>query len=133
MHDAKILQADYFLLAHENPLELSGTVIDGRKAIARRYRDKYANMVADLGGSVSVAEAMLVRRAAVLAMVCEEQELAYLDGKALDVDTFNRTINPLVKCLDRLGYKRNARNVTPDAKPGSAWAGLVLDAEGQAE
>lgn len=130
MEDTKTLQADHFLLAHENPLELSGTVIDGRRATARRYRDKCANMVVDLGGSVSVAEAMLVRRAAVLAMLCEEHELAYLEGKPLDVETFNRAVNPLVKVLDRLGYRRNARNITPDAKPGSAWAGMVLDAEG---
>jgi hypothetical protein len=94
--------------------------VDGRSAWMRRLRDLIADAVSDLGGEdlVSSAEAILVRRAAMLTLQCElmERNWAENDGvaSAKQIEVYQRTSNSLRRLLETLGLKRRAREVTPD-------------------
>jgi hypothetical protein len=127
------LQARDFLIAPNNPLIIAGKTIDGRSTFAIRYRSLCSEMASDLGGSVSISQVALIRRAAMLMMECEKFEYRSAMGETIDHERYGKVITPLTKILGMLGLTRQARNVTPTDKPGSAWAGLVIDAEGQAD
>lgn len=113
MQDVARVEASSFLLANENPLEINGRFIDGRSRVARSYRNRCFAIAADLGGTVSVTQAMLIRRACILAEMAEKYEAQYLETGDVDIDRYNRIVNPLTKVLDRLGYKRQLKDITP--------------------
>jgi len=90
--------------------------VDGRSALARRYRDVLNAYVADLGGDdrITEAERTLCRRAASLVVMAEvaEAELAR-DGKT-DTEEYVRIVNALGRVLGRIGIERRPRDITPD-------------------
>ena len=91
--------------------------IDQRSRPARRWRDIFDQITADLGGDLSMAQTQLVRRAATIAVQCELIEVAMATGDPIDINTLNtygQMSDRLGRCLQRLGIKREPRNVTPD-------------------
>jgi hypothetical protein len=90
---------------------LPGT--DGRSAIARRWRDIAQALASDLGGDPSEAQALIARRAASLAVWCEQCEAGLAQGGALDIMQFTTATNALRRLLADLGLERRAREITP--------------------
>jgi hypothetical protein len=87
--------------------------VDGRSAIARRYRDILAQLVSDLGGDPSEAQTIIVRRATTLAVWCEQAEGEAASGKPLDIGEYTTATNTLRRLLNDLGLERRMRDITP--------------------
>lgn len=99
----------------------NGTVlladVDGRTKWARRARDVFAELTADLGRDPSEAELALAKRAACLVTELERRESAMAQaGKAdpADLDLYLRGMGALGRCLKAIGIKRSARPLSPD-------------------
>jgi hypothetical protein len=89
--------------------------VDGRSAIARRYRDLVAEHSSDLGGTgvLSEAQRQMIRRAASLACWCEAIESKLADGEDIDIGPYTTATNALRRVLVDLGLERRAKDITP--------------------
>jgi hypothetical protein len=85
---------------------------DGRSALARRYKDLLAEMIRDMGGDPTAAQAAIARRAATLCVWCEQSEAAMAAGDEIDIGTFATTANAMRRLLVDLGLERKARDIT---------------------
>ena len=87
--------------------------VDGRSAEARRFRDIFAEIVSDLGGSDALSEAQrqLARRATLMSVQAELMEADSLTGKPLDLDAYGALSDRLGRCFNRLGVKRVSKVV----------------------
>lgn len=92
--------------------------IDGRSAIARRYKDIIAAHVSDLGGADHLSEAQLtlIRRVATLTVVLEQMDSEFAienEVKDRDFELYQRGSNTLRRLLETLGTTkgRKARTV----------------------
>ncbi|MHC2792591.1 hypothetical protein ACVINZ_001603 [Mesorhizobium jarvisii] len=97
--------------------------LDGRSALARRYRDLVAAFSADLGDDLTEAQRQLVRRAASISVWSEEQERRVISGDDLDAGPLITAANTLRRLLSDLGIKRAV--VTP-AAPKPKTQGCVI-------
>ena len=88
--------------------------IDGRSALARRYRDILADLISDMGGDVSAAKMMICRRAATISVWCEQAEAEMAAGEEIDIAEFGTAANALRRLLADLGLERKAKDITPD-------------------
>lgn len=90
--------------------------LDGevRSKASRRFRDLFYAIASDLGGMehLSTGQMQLARRAAMISVTCEEMEQASVSGKEFDVNTFGKLTDRLGRCFERLGLKRETRDVT---------------------
>lgn len=86
---------------------------DGRSAVYRRFRDILSQMVVDMGGDPSEAQLQIARRAASLAVWCEEADAAATRGEKLDITTYTTAANALRRLLEALGLERKQKDVTP--------------------
>jgi hypothetical protein len=102
--------------------------IDGRSAIARRYRDLVLEILGDQGGLENCAQArvQLIRRFAAASVIAEGLEEAYLGGATIDITTHSQLCSSLVRIAHRIGINRRLKNVTP------ALADYLEAADGQA-
>jgi hypothetical protein len=87
--------------------------VDGRSALARRYRDILADLKTDLGGDPSTAKVMICRRAATLAVWCEQAEAKMAEGQPVNIAEFTTASNALRRLLADIGLERKSRDVTP--------------------
>ena len=87
--------------------------IDGRSALARRYRDIAAAMVADAGGldRLSEAKVQLIRRFAALAVQAEVREAQLANGADVDLGEQALISSTLVRLAQRIGVGRVAKEV----------------------
>lgn len=95
--------------------------VDGRGAVARRLHDILAEIVSDLGGADTLSEAQrqLARRAATLSIQCELIEAELAAGGELSaerLDTYGVLTDRLGRCLQRIGLRRVARDITPSLR-----------------
>jgi hypothetical protein len=92
---------------------------DGRSAPARRFKDILGAVVSDLGGLdlLSEGQKQLARRAAMLSLECERLEGASISGETIDIEVYASLTDRLGRCLQRLGLKRQARDVTLAPRP----------------
>jgi hypothetical protein len=83
---------------------------------ARRFRDVLAQIIADIGGPEGLSEGQrqLARRATLLSIQCEKMEGEAAAGNEIDLETFGQLTDRLGRCFNRLGLKRQQRDVTPD-------------------
>jgi len=95
-------------------LLIDGQKIDGRTAIARRYRDQLAGLNIQLGGNPSIAESMLMRRAATLTTLCERDELKILNGEQIDEHNYRQNAGVLKGILINLGTVKKSRDIRGD-------------------
>ncbi len=90
--------------------------LDGevRSKASRRFRDLFYAIASDLGGMehLSTGQMQLARRAALISVTCEEMEQSSVAGKEFDIESFGRLTDRLGRCFERLGLKREARDVT---------------------
>lgn len=84
---------------------------DGRGVAVRRYRDVLAALVSDLGGDPSEAQAIIARRAATLAVWCEQTESGMAAGNPIDIGAFTTATNALRRLLADLGLERRMKDI----------------------
>ena len=89
--------------------------IDGRSAVARRYRDILAALAADQGGAarLSEARAQLCRRFAALAVQAEQVEARLARGEEIDLHAHALISSTLTRLATRIGINRVPKDVTP--------------------
>jgi hypothetical protein len=89
--------------------------IDGRSAEARRFRDVLSSIISDLGGPdiLSEAQRQLARRCALLSIECEKLEALGVRGEQIDLECYGMLTDRLGRCFQRLGLKRQQRDITP--------------------
>lgn len=87
--------------------------VDGRTAMARRFREIHANIESDLGGDLTEAQRHLVARAATLAIWAEARETELAEGKDFDAGQYATIANAMRRLLADLGLERRARDITP--------------------
>ena len=87
--------------------------LDGRSALARRYRDLLATFTADMGGDPSEAQKQLIRRAASLSVWCEAVEVRLANGEDVDIGQLTTASNSLRRILQDIGLERSSKDVTP--------------------
>jgi hypothetical protein len=88
--------------------------VDGRSALARRFRDLLGEIISDLGGAeagLSESQRQLARRIATLSAACEQMEAAMAGGERIDLEVYQRLTNTLGRACQRLGIKRQPREV----------------------
>jgi hypothetical protein len=83
--------------------------LDGRSALARRYRDLVVEFTSDIGGDPSEAEKQLIRRAASLSVWCEAQEVRLANGEEVEIGPLTTAANSLRRILQDIGLESRAR------------------------
>jgi hypothetical protein len=88
---------------------------DCRTALARRYYDVCAAIVADQGGAEALSEArlQLVRRFAGAAVLSETMEAAVAEGKVINLAEYAALISSMCRVGTRIGIDRKMKNITP--------------------
>lgn len=89
--------------------------VDGRSAIARRYRDIASAIVIDQGGFDQCSEArkQLIRRFAAGAVLAEQLESRLARGEQIDINEHATLSNVLVRLAGKIGIERVPRDVSP--------------------
>jgi hypothetical protein len=113
---------------------------------SRRFRDVLGQIVADLGGADQLSEGQrqLARRCATISLACERMEGEAAAGAAIDLETYGKLTDRLGRTFQRLGLKRQPRDVTPSlaeylaslqaqSEPEAAEADDEADDEGEDE
>ncbi|HDR28856.1 hypothetical protein [Rhodovulum sp.] len=80
----------------------------------RRFKELCADLMDHLAGDATAPQFAIIRRAAALAVWCEQAEADQALGKDLDVAAYTTATNALRRLLSDLGLERKARDVTPD-------------------
>jgi hypothetical protein len=100
--------------------------IDGRSAIARRYRDITHAIMIDQGGYDQCSESrqQLIRRFAAAAVIAEQLEAKLARGQAIDIAEHALLVSTLVRVAQRIGIDRIPKMIVPtlneylvDARP----------------
>lgn len=88
--------------------------VDGRSAIARRYRDIASAIIADQGGADRLSESrqQLIRRFAAAAVLAEAMEARLANGETIDISEHALLCSTLVRVAQRIGINR-AQKVVP--------------------
>lgn len=111
-------------------LLIDGQKIDGRTAIARRYRDQLYGLNVQVGSNPTIAETMLMRRAATLATLCERDELRILQGEPIDEHNYRQNAGVLKGILINLGTVKKSRDIRgDDYKTYDSHTQAVLDSD----
>ena len=89
--------------------------VDGRSAVARRFRDIATAIAIDQGGADSLSEArlQLIRRFAASAVLAEQVEARLARGEEIDLAEHAQLCSNLVRLAQRIGLGRHAKTVTP--------------------
>jgi hypothetical protein len=82
---------------------------------ARRFSDVLAEIISDLGGPhrLSEGQRQLARRCSTIAIACEQLEGDAAAGGQIDLDLYGTLTDRLGRTFQRLGLKRQLRDVTP--------------------
>jgi hypothetical protein len=90
--------------------------IDGRSAIARRYREIAGAIAQDLGGSDQLTEVQrqLIRTGAGLVVMREAMDVRLINGEtSINASRYCRVSNSLRRVLATIGLTRTPKDITP--------------------
>jgi hypothetical protein len=89
--------------------------IDGRSAMARRFKDITGAVLADQGGADQCSESrlQLVRRFAAAAVLAEQMESRIANGEQINIAEHAQLCSTLVRIAQRIGLNRVPRDVSP--------------------
>lgn len=89
--------------------------LDQRTRSAQMVSKTIESLFEDLGGedSLSVAERLIVRRAAIAGAMSEDLAARWLTGEPVDPAIFGTLVNVERRQLETVGIKRRARDITP--------------------
>jgi hypothetical protein len=109
--------------------------IDGRSAIARRYRDIAHAIMTDQGGPDHCSESrlQLIRRFEAAAVIAEQLEAKLARGEEIDITEHALLVSTLVRVAQRIGINRIPRNITPSLGEYLDAQEAAQDAQDQAE
>ncbi|WP_018044892.1 hypothetical protein [Methylobacterium sp. 88A] len=123
----RISKKDIAEIVGASDLVLDGERVDQRSITARRWRSNLADLAMQLGDHVTPSEAMLLRRAATLAFLCERDEARVMQGDDIEEEGYRRNGAALGAMLIKLGLAAKSRDVTKrDARMIDAHAASVL-------
>ncbi len=83
--------------------------VDGRSALARRYRDLVAAFTAEMGGPLGEAEVLQVRAAASMMLHVEELTARIIRGERVDSEEMTRAGNGATRALAALRRRKPAK------------------------
>jgi hypothetical protein len=103
--------------------------VDGRRLIARRYRDIVSAILVDQGGIDRCSESrqQLIRRFAAAACIAEQMESRLANGEQIDIVKHALLCSSLVRLSGRIGINRRLKDITP------ALPDYLDEAEAEAE
>jgi hypothetical protein len=87
--------------------------IDGRSAMARRFKDLVHDFTGDLGGRdmLSEGQRQLIRRTSLVGAICEKLEQdAVLEKSSFSIDDYVVLVNCQRRLCETLGLRRVARD-----------------------
>lgn len=117
-------------LTSAGDLFLMGEKVDGRSLPARRYRDLFNDLALQSGGLIAPSEGMMLRRASMLAVLCERDEARMIAGEDVDEEGYRRNVAALKGVLIGLGLAKKSRDVTKgDSRFYDAHTAAILEAE----
>jgi hypothetical protein len=89
--------------------------VDGRRLIARRYRDIIEAIIIDQGGIDRCSESrkQLIRRFAAAAVIAEQMESRLANGETISITEHAQLASTLVRIAQRLGINRRFKDITP--------------------
>lgn len=93
-----------------------GTILQGvdmRTNGGRRFKELCADLVHHLCDDATAPQLAIIRRAAALAVWCEQAEAGQARGDDLDIAAYSTASNTLRRLLTDLGLDRKARDITP--------------------
>lgn len=93
-----------------------GTILQGvdmRTNGGRRFKELCADLVQHLCDDATAPQLAIIRRAAALAVWCEQAEAGQARGDDLDIAAYSTASNTLRRLLTDLGLDRKARDITP--------------------
>jgi hypothetical protein len=81
---------------------------------SRRFADILGEIIGDLGGAdlLSEGQRQLARRCATISIACERMEGETAAGNPIDLDVYGTLTDRLGRCFQRLGLKRQPRDVS---------------------
>jgi len=94
-----------------------GTILQGvdmRTHGGRRFKELCADLADHLCEDPTAPQLAIIRRAAALAVWCEQAEAEQAQGGGFDVSSYTTAANTMRRLLSDLGLERRARDVTPD-------------------
>lgn len=98
---------------------------DQRGPWARRWKDVLGEIISDLGGIglLSEGQKQLARRCATISISCEKMEGEAAQGREINLDVYGTLTDRLGRALQRLGPKRQPRDVGPSLRSilGENW------------
>ena len=115
---------------------LSLADLDRRTSAFKRVQSLISEMTADLGGDseITTAQRLLIGRAAIAAVMTEDQEVKFLAGNAIDPAIHATLSNSLRRLLESIGISRVPRDVSPSLNEiGRLIADQEADVTEQAE
>lgn len=82
---------------------------------SRRFRDVLGQIISDIGGHEGLSEAQrqLARRCATISICCERMEGEAAAGDTIDLEVYGKLADRLGRAFQRLGIRRQSRDVTP--------------------
>jgi hypothetical protein len=91
--------------------------IDGRSAIARRFKDIASQILTDQGGESRCSESrwQLIRRFAGVSVLAEQMEARLANGEQISVVEHSLLCSTLARLVTRIGIDRVPRDVTPSS------------------
>ncbi|MHC2021484.1 hypothetical protein [Methylobacterium sp. CM6247] len=123
----RVTKKDIAEIVGASDLVIDGERVDQRSITARRWRSSLADLAMQMGDHVSPSEAMMLRRAATLAYLCERDEAVVMKGDEIDQENYRRNAAALGATLIKLGMASKSRDVTKrDARLIDAHAAAVL-------
>jgi len=93
-----------------------GTILAGvdmRTHGGRRFKELCADLIDHLCDDPTAPQLAIIRRAAALAVWCEQAEAEQAQGGDFDVASYTTAANTMRRLLADLGLERKARDVTP--------------------
>jgi hypothetical protein len=89
--------------------------IDGRSAIARRFKEITSAVVIDQGGIERLSESriQLIRRFSAACVLAERMESRLVNDEEIDIQEHSLLCSTLVRIAQRIGINRVPKNVTP--------------------
>lgn len=103
--------------------------VDGRSAMARRFRDIASAVTIDQGGADRLSEVrlQLCRRFAAAAVLAEAMEAKLATGQPIDISEHAQLCSSLCRLSNRIGLGRRAKNVVPTIEQYIEAGGPVDD------
>jgi hypothetical protein len=96
-----------------NAVELLAN-IDGRSALARRYRDILAQVIADQGDTgISETQMQLIRRFCASAIMAEAIEAELVEGRKVNIKKHALLSSTMVRLANKIGVQIQAKTIGP--------------------